>query len=473
MKRVLVILMLLTAALFSETVVKEGYSVVTDTLKGSKITIAVPEKLSGNLLLLAHGLRSGSNEQLSSDFSTDGEFAQKLLGDGWIIGSTSYRRNGIILSDAVEDIEFLKKYIEDKYGKAENVYLKGGSMGGMIITMMAEKKDNQYKGAMAIGAALTIQEEGKEIKLTNAPQIPILYLTNQSELKRPQDYIANYKNGKYEPVLWKVNRDGHCNTNDREELEAFEALVKYAQTGKVEKNREILVEMSKGPSNAVFRDGKAYAEVLSADKAFGNVYVDLRKEDFEKLGIELGQHYEIGSGDKSWRIKYGTTYSDVPYNFWISFFEADGKFKVARNFRNAARPLGCQAGDTLYIKASGMPDEIPMSETEKKMMEMNDLSIQEVLKKDYAKAVEIMREIAKMDTTKIWPHTNIAHFLALDGKFDEAEIIYRKYKGAKVYNGSFYFEDTVLDDFDDLKQMNLYVPEFDKIKELYLEEKTE
>ncbi len=469
MKRVLVITMLLMVTLFSETVVKDGYSVITDTLEGSNITVAVPEKLSGNLLLLAHGLRSGSNEQLSSDFSTDGEFSQKLLKEGWIIGSTSYRRNGVILSDAVEDIEFLKKYIEDKYGKAENVYLKGASMGGMIVTMMAEQTDNQYKGALAIGAALTIQEEGKEIKLTHAPQIPILYLTNQSELKRPQDYIAAYKDGKFEPVLWKVSRNGHCNTNDKEEMEAFEALVKYAETGEIENNREILIEMTAGPSKAVFRNGKAYAEVLSADKAFGNVYVDLRKEDFKKLGIELGQYYEIGSGNKSWRIKLGTTYGDVPYNFWISFFEADGKFKVARNFRNAARPLGCSAGDTLYIQASDMPDEIPMSETEKKMNELNDRAIQEVLKKDYAKAVETMREIAKMDTTKIWPYTNIAHFLALAGKFEEAEKIYRKYKGTKIYNGSFYFEDTILDDFDDLKSMKLYLPEFDKIKEYYKE----
>lgn len=470
-KSILVIFFMLATALLSETIVKDGYSVITDKLEGSKITIAVPEKLSGNLLLLAHGYRIESAGELSSDFSTEGEFSQKLLKEGWIIGSTSYRRNGVILSDAVEDIEFLKKYIEGKYGKAENVYLKGGSMGGLIITLMAEKTDNQYKGAMAIGAALTMQEEGKEIKLNHAPQIPILYLTNQSELKRPQDYIAAYRDGKFEPVLWKVNRDGHCNTNNKEELEAFEALVKYAETGKIEKGRELLIEMSKGPSNAAFRNGKAYAEVLSADKAFGSVYVDLRKEDFEKLDIKLGQYYEIGSGNKSWRIKLGTTYGDVPYNFWISFFEADGKFKVARNFRNAARPLGCGVGDTLYIKASDMPEEIPMSETEKKMMEMNELSIQEVLKKDYAKAIEIMREIAKMDTSKIWPYTNIAHFLALNGKFDEAEIIYRKYKGTKVHNGSFYFEDTILDDFDDLKSMNLYLPEFDKIKKLYLEEK--
>jgi hypothetical protein len=205
------------------------------------------------------------------------------------------------------------------------------------------------------------------------------------------------------------------------------------------------------------------------DKAFGSVKADLRKEDLDKLGIKLGQYFEIGSGNKTWRIKYGTTYGDVPYNYFVAFFEADGDFKVARNFRNAARPLGCSVGDTLYFMASSQPEEIPVSETEKKMNDLNEQAIQEVLKKEYAKAVETMREIAKMDTTKIWPHTNIAHFLALDGKFEEAEKIYRKYKGTKLHNGSFYFEDTILDDFDDLKSMNLYLPEFDKIKEMYKE----
>jgi len=344
-------------------------------------------------------------------------------------------------------------------------------MGGMIITIMAEKTDNQYKGALAIGAALAMQEDGKNIELTHAPQIPILYLTNQSELKRPQDYISNCKDGKFDPALWKVKRDGHCNTNEKEELEAFEALVKYSETGKIEKERELLIEISKGPSTAIFKDGRAFAPVLHIDENYGNTIIDLRREDFKKLGIEHGQYFVIGSGSKTWRIRYANTFNDVPYNFWVSFFFADGNFVIARNFRNAARPLGCQVGDTLYIKASDMPEEIPMSETEKKMMEMNDLSIQEVLKKDYAKALDIMYEIAKMDTSKIWPYTNIAHFLALNGKFDEAEKIYRKYKGTKVYNGSFYFEDTILDDFDDLKQMNLYIPEFDKIKKLYLEEK--
>ena len=64
-----------------------------------------------------------------------------------------------------------------------------------IVALLSEKTEGKYKGALAIGASMTLMEDdGSTNVLTNAPQIPVLFLTNQSELKNPQDYISKYKN---------------------------------------------------------------------------------------------------------------------------------------------------------------------------------------------------------------------------------------------------------------------------------------
>lgn len=460
------VLLLAALSVYAATEVKDGYSIVKETLNGSEITILVPDKYSKNLLLFAHGLRDAASP-LSSGFSTEGEFSQELVKEGWIIGSTSYRRNGVILSDAVEDIEFLKKYIEDKYGKAENVYLEGWSMGGKILAMMAEKKDNMYKGALAIGAALTIQEEGIKSELTFAPQIPILFLTNESELKRPQDYIGSYKDGKAEPVLWKVNRRGHCNTNEKEELLAFRALIEYSKSGKIEKNKELLIEMPEKESAAVFKDGKAFAKVLTVDSAFGNMYVDLRKGDLKKLGIDHGEYFEIGFNNKVYTIFFGDTYSDVDYGFWVAFSEADGKFKVARNFRNAANLLKCKEGDTIFIRKLDKPKKEDQFQENPETLRISQLYWPEIMNKNFDKAIEYTLEAVKLSPNSKWILTNLGHCYLLSGKFEEARKIYFENIGTRLEFGNQYFEDSVLEDLSDMKQLKIDDPNIDKMIELY------
>ena len=35
---------------------------------------------------------------------------------------------------------------------------------------------------------------------------------------------------------------------------------------------------------------------------------------------------------------------------WIAFFKEDGLLKIARNLENAAKVLGCNKGDQVFIK---------------------------------------------------------------------------------------------------------------------------
>ena len=95
--------LLLLAALSAQCLATTDTVVERAELKGSKIMIAKPVPWNGNALILAHGLRT-ENLPLTADFSMDDPFARTLLDEGWLIASTSYRRNGLIIDEAVEDI---------------------------------------------------------------------------------------------------------------------------------------------------------------------------------------------------------------------------------------------------------------------------------------------------------------------------------------------------------------------------------
>lgn len=68
-----------------------------------------------------------------------------------------------------------------------HTFVDGRSMGGYISTVLAEMPcvRTHYTGVMAIGAALI----NAAVPLRNRPGIPILYLTNVSEIGPIQAYI--------------------------------------------------------------------------------------------------------------------------------------------------------------------------------------------------------------------------------------------------------------------------------------------
>jgi pimeloyl-ACP methyl ester carboxylesterase len=96
---------------------------------------------------------------------------------------SSYRREGQIVRDALEDVHHLRiKAIEVLGGsQPELVIVEGGSMGGFIATLLAENFPHLYSGCVAIGAALLLKENiPNPPKLSYNPQIPIIFLTNTS-----------------------------------------------------------------------------------------------------------------------------------------------------------------------------------------------------------------------------------------------------------------------------------------------------
>ena len=77
--------------------------ITTGEINGAKFMIAAPEEWQGKLVVIAHGYRA-EDQPLKADIEIDKRFAAPLLDKGWAIASTSYRRNGWIIEDAILDL---------------------------------------------------------------------------------------------------------------------------------------------------------------------------------------------------------------------------------------------------------------------------------------------------------------------------------------------------------------------------------
>ena len=313
-------------------------------LKGSKILIASPGKWNKKLLILAHGHRA-EKEVLHADFPYDSMFFTTLLNEGWIIASTSYRRNGIIIEEAISDLNDLREFTIGKYGKPDKIYMKGSSMGGIISLLIAENLPDRADGILN-----ECNPAPTQVAFTHKPKIPTLFFTNQDEAPPVREYLENLAEGAVKPGLWVIQRDGHCNMNDDETLLAFREMIALSENRPIQIFREFIIDKSDRESAAIFKDDRAHAKVTGFSPAYGNIYTEFVMSDLSRLGINKGDMFALGFGKKEFPIKLGATYSDVSKGEWVAFFEADGFLKVARNFANAAEELGCKEGSTISIR---------------------------------------------------------------------------------------------------------------------------
>ena len=340
---------LLLAGCADPTLREASPQISTGTLAQAKYVVAAPAKWNGYLLMLAHGYRP-ADAPLSADFDVESRLCKGLLADGWIIASSSYRRNGRIIRDAVADIDALRRHVASEFGQPKRTFVIGPSMGGAIGAMIAETRAPDYDGVVAIGAALTMHDELNPYQLTHRPQMPVLFLTNQSELAKPTAYVERAAAAPDHPaVIWVVKRDGHCNVNFAETRAALDALVQCARTGRLESNNDATVSLLELPSVAIHKDGRAYATVTGISESFGNIYTQFVSADLQRLGITPGSYFVVGKGDKAFKVQLGKTYSDVPRGQWVAFIAAEGTLKIARNFENASKTLTCKPGDRIFI----------------------------------------------------------------------------------------------------------------------------
>ncbi len=347
--------------------------VETGEINGAKFALACPAQWNHRVLLLAHGLRS-IDRPLIADLFPEHLAYQTLLAEGWLVAKTSYRRNGLIIADAAADLDALRAHIAATFGAPERVLLEGESMGGLIATLMAERelqRPRLYHGAIAIGAALQAREPDTALELTHRPQIPLLFLTNQSELDGPADYVTHEAT---DPTairarLFRVARDGHVNVNQRERLAALRAINVWLDRG-----ADALPALALEPpffdatvapapqaSQVVAHaDGRGFdARVVEVSAIYGNVFLNAQPADFAAAGIGKLAHFTIRIGDQIFRALHGRDFSSVKRGEWVAFPNADGFFWLARNFADAAATAKLAVGDTVTLRRVDEEKKLP------------------------------------------------------------------------------------------------------------------
>jgi len=350
-------------ACFALTAFAGGIRIERGELDGAAFALARPAQWNGRVLLLAHGFRP-EDRPLVADLSIEHAAYRRLLDAGWIVAKTSYRRNGVIIRDAIADLDALREYIAQTSGAPERVILEGDSMGGLIVTLIAESGDPHYSGAVAVGAALSVREPGKPFTLSGRPRLPLLFLTNRSELAEPRAYVesgAARPEVHAQPALFVVQRDGHVNVNQRERLTALHALI-----GWIDHGRDSLTPPAPG---AAFYDATAKPDampsrvtpsengrgfttsVLETSAVYGNVLLAAQPGDFAAAGIAPRTWFRLLAGKRSFRVFYGQGFSSVRRGEWVAFPNADGWVWLGRNFGDAAASAQLGEGDRVTLQA--------------------------------------------------------------------------------------------------------------------------
>jgi len=206
------------------------------------IAIAVPEAWNRQVLLYLHGTRPHGSPLVAELDVHDAEFAQ-LLSKGWMLATTSYRRHGLALTEALADALAVRQLVEELFEKPDLVMLEGRSLGGTAAILLAERHPQLFDAAVTVGAALlnarlllaqtaggTYANEDagddREI-LTNRPRIPIILMVNESEVSPARSYMTRAwelnQAGDEDvtvPALWEIKRPGHNWTTSAERLNA-------------------------------------------------------------------------------------------------------------------------------------------------------------------------------------------------------------------------------------------------------------
>ncbi len=123
------------------------------TLNSAEICTWMSPAPNGDIVIFAHGYVP-PGVPLSAFYTQlilpDGTNIPSLVTSlGYAFVTTSYRKNGLAVKEGVLDVRDLALSLKAKYPSA-NIYLIGGSEGGLVTTLVAEKYPTTIKAGLAM-----------------------------------------------------------------------------------------------------------------------------------------------------------------------------------------------------------------------------------------------------------------------------------------------------------------------------------
>ncbi len=115
---------------------------------GALYRTCFPDTWNGRLVVYAHGYVDPFEP---IQIPVESPFVEALFTDlGYAYTTTSYRVNGLAVTQGVEDLQQLIRLFEQSYGTPVQTYLTGISEGGLIATLTTEQAPTLIDGTLAM-----------------------------------------------------------------------------------------------------------------------------------------------------------------------------------------------------------------------------------------------------------------------------------------------------------------------------------
>jgi S-adenosyl-L-methionine hydrolase (adenosine-forming) len=111
-----------------------------------------------------------------------------------------------------------------------------------------------------------------------------------------------------------------------------------------------LVRLERAPARV--EGGRVATSVLAVDH-FGNLALDLRRDDLALAGVAVGDPVELRVGGRAHRLVFAETFASVPAGDLVLHEDSFGSLAVAVNLGRAADRLGAGPGDRVEVVRAG------------------------------------------------------------------------------------------------------------------------
>jgi len=117
---------------------------------GALYRICMPAEWNGDLVIYAHGYVSPFEPLAIQDNEVNGVPVSTIInGLNYAFATSSYRENGLVVPEAVQDLVELAGIFRSKHGEPSHVYLVGVSEGGLVTTLALENHPDVFDGGLA------------------------------------------------------------------------------------------------------------------------------------------------------------------------------------------------------------------------------------------------------------------------------------------------------------------------------------
>jgi pimeloyl-ACP methyl ester carboxylesterase len=232
-------------------------------------------------------------------------------------------------------------------------------MGGAIVTLIAEQFAGHYQGVVAVGVALQMRGAKDPLSFNLQPQIPVVFLSTQSELDAPRKYLAAPYDRQNSALLLEVSRAGRLNVSRRERLVALRTLIDLLENEPITlptvADGKDCFDATQDPVPVTSRvrllnEGGFEARVTEVTAIEGDLVLNAQPADFSAADIAPGTRFELVARGKPFNVLYGRASESVPHGSWIAFPDADGFCRLVCSSGDAATITGLGTGDPVVIR---------------------------------------------------------------------------------------------------------------------------